>query len=427
MAHEAEPPETPRGAERPESRRWHVALIGAREHYALPRMFAQCDALDALYTDFWASRNAQPLLRRLPGSLRRLAERRHDEVPDRLVRRLPWPRFLANTYRSRRRFESTEALFDAYAEEGRSFASWVAGQIADADLDPARTAYLGFTSAALETLELLRHRGIPTVLDQIDPSVVEEDLVAAESRRWQGWDELRGRSSDGYRARVRAEWRAATIVLVNSEWSRDALIAQGVEAARIIVVPLAYEKPAWSEPKAKAGATLRVLWLGQVNLRKGFPYLVEAARLLPSVHFDVVGPLKVSRVAVDACPPNMVLHGPRSREETLRIYRDADLFVLPTISDGFAITQLEAMAAGLPVIATPCCGRVVSEGVDGLIVPPRDGQALADAIARLDADRALLAAMQESAPRKLAQFTLHAVHETFMRELRKSGRFGHLR
>ena len=58
------------------------------------------------------------------------------------------------------------------------------------------------------------------------------------------------------------------------------------------------------------------------------------------------------------------------------------MFVLPTLSDGFAITQLEAMAHGLPVVATPNCGRVVTDGEDGLIVPPADADALASAIDR---------------------------------------------
>jgi glycosyltransferase involved in cell wall biosynthesis len=64
----------------------------------------------------------------------------------------------------------------------------------------------------------------------------------------------------------------------------------------------------------------------------------------------------------------------------------ADVLVFPTLSDGFGLVQLEAMAAGLPVIATPCCGEVVKNRVNGLIVPPRDAQAIVSALHALKAD-----------------------------------------
>jgi glycosyltransferase involved in cell wall biosynthesis len=61
----------------------------------------------------------------------------------------------------------------------------------------------------------------------------------------------------------------------------------------------------------------------------------------------------------------------------------ADLFVFPTLSDGFGLVQLEAMAAGLPVLATPCCGEVVRHGSNGLIIPPRDPSAIVAALEEL--------------------------------------------
>jgi len=88
-----------------------------------------------------------------------------------------------------------------------------------------------------------------------------------------------------------------------------------------------------------------------------------------AIHFDVVGPIGISEEALACVPSNMTFHGPVSRDRTEAYYRSADLFVLPTLSDGFALTQLEAMTHGLPVIATPNCAEVVSDGVDGLIVP----------------------------------------------------------
>src|SRR5439155_16815323 len=60
--------------------------------------------------------------------------------------------------------------------------------------------------------------------------------------------------------------------------------------------------------------------------------------------------------------------GPVTREQAAEYYRDADLFILPTLSDGFAITQLEAQAYGLPVIASKNCGYVVENGVNGIVL-----------------------------------------------------------
>jgi len=115
------------------------------------------------------------------------------------------------------------------------------------------------------------------------------------------------------------------------------------------------------------------------------------------IEFKIVGDLEISRAVVASFPDNMKIFGRVTRFETDKLYMESDVFVLPTLSDGFAVTQLEAMGHSLPVITTPNCGRVVTDGVDGFIVPPRDSQALADALSRLHNDRALLGEMSRQA------------------------------
>jgi len=107
----------------------------------------------------------------------------------------------------------------------------------------------------------------------------------------------------------------------------------------------------------------------------------------------------------------MTFHGPVSRDQTEEFYRTADLFVLPTVSDGFALTQLEAMAHRLPVIATPNCGEVVTDGVDGLIVPACDPMALAEAFQLLIQDPEKLRAMNEATKAKVQKFSLARLGE----------------
>jgi len=158
---------------------------------------------------------------------------------------------------------------------------------------------------------------------------------------------------------------------------------------------------------------LRVLFLGQVILRKGIQYLIEAARLLEkeAIHFDIVGSIGISEEAVASATSNMTFHGPVSRDRTDEFYRAVDLFVLPTLSDGFALTQLEAMAHGLPVIATPNCGEVVSDQVDGLIIPASDSNALAEAFQLLIQDPEKLRSMSAATGAKVKQFSLMRLGE----------------
>lgn len=212
-----------------------------------------------------------------------------------------------------------------------------------------------------------------------------------------------------YWERLCEEWALADLILANSEWSAHALAHQGVKSEKIIIVPLSIDIQTASARKLKnSGDSLKVLWLGSVILRKGIQYLVEAARELveANIEFLVAGPIGISKDAIRTFPPNIRLLGPVTRDETAKIYGQADVFVLPTISDGFAITQLEAMAFGLPVIVTPNCGRVVSDGVDGFIVPPRNSEALAEVILRLCRDRDLVSELSRNALQTVKTFQI---------------------
>jgi len=148
--------------------------------------------------------------------------------------------------------------------------------------------------------------------------------------------------------------------------------------------------------------------LGQVNLRKGIQYLLEAATLVKreKIEIDIVGPIAISDEFVVKAAPNVRFHGAVTRDRVRDFYSRADVFVLPTISDGFALTQIEAMAHGLPVITTPNCGRVVTDGLDGFIVPARDACVIADRLRTLLDDPERLQAMREAAQLTVAKFSL---------------------
>ncbi len=397
-----------------------VLQEGSRQTYAVPVAFHRLQALRVLFVDIWW-RWGRSLLRHGPAGTRALATRFSSEIPlEKVVSFNPRATFLRGAQHLRRHIPNRTSLAEEYCNFGRWLALRVRQHLETMELDPARDGFFAFGTNCLETMDLLKARGIFTIVDQIDPGLVEENIVLEEAERWPGWEGIPGRLSQNYWDRVKAEWSAADLVLVNSNWSREALVQQGVPLEKIIVIPLAVDldRNHGREPINPQGP-LKVLWLGSVILRKGIQYLVEAARMLEKqgVEFLLAGPVGISASAIRTFPPNIKVLGRVTRDQLGLYYRQAHLFVLPTLSDGFAVTQLEAMAHGLPVIATPNCGNVVHEGMDGFIVPARDSRALADAIARLNDDRKLLRTMSSNALLAVLKYDLPANARMIQKEV----------
>jgi glycosyltransferase involved in cell wall biosynthesis len=179
--------------------------------------------------------------------------------------------------------------------------------------------------------------------------------------------------------------------VVNSGWSRQALEQAGIAPEKISVVPLAYDPPSEAGhfrrtyPQAfSKERPLRVLFLGQINLRKGLAPLLEAAQILRElpVEFWFVGPRQIAIPRDVAQAPNLRWFGQVPRSHVTRYYRNADLFVFPTFSDGFGLTQLEAQAWQLPIIASRFCGEVVREEENGILLSELTREAIAQALRR---------------------------------------------
>jgi glycosyltransferase involved in cell wall biosynthesis len=233
----------------------------------------------------------------------------------------------------------------------------------------------------------------------------------------------RTRIPDSYFARLDAEWNEASVVLVNSQWSRQALLEQGVDGSKIVVIPLFYRArvppTGIFRRERRPSDPLKVLWLGTLCLRKGLPYALEAAKLLVGapVSFSFAGGAGVPLEKL-SLPENCRYLGAIPRVNVPAIYAQHDVFILPTLSDGFALTQVEALHYGLPVIATPCCGEVVVHGKCGFIVPPRNARAIADAVLQLVEDHSLLRSMSLAAHRRARDFSPDGLRQDWLKVIR---------
>jgi glycosyltransferase involved in cell wall biosynthesis len=163
----------------------------------------------------------------------------------------------------------------------------------------------------------------------------------------------------------------------------------GIAANKLDIIPLAYEPPEQAQdfvrtyPAAfSAERPLRVLFLGQVILRKGIAALLEAAQALRNqpIEFWLVGSQGIARPSPTQQQERVRWMGSVPRSATAKYYQQADVFLFPTLSDGFGLTQLEAQAWKLPVIASRYCGAVVKDRVGGLILQEVTGEAIANAL-----------------------------------------------
>jgi glycosyltransferase involved in cell wall biosynthesis len=193
-------------------------------------------------------------------------------------------------------------------------------------------------------------------------------------------------TADRYIQRSDAEWNLADLIIVNSNLTRDSYAAAGFDTSKVRVVPLGFPSIVPSMVSMpRTNGPLRVLWAGTFSIRKGAHYLVAALKSRAvgnRVRMKVFGRQLLPPDAVSGLTGRVEFNDAIPHAQLFAEYRRADVLVLPTLSDGFAMVISEAMSQGLPVITTRCAGaaQFIETGENGLIVPPCDPAALAEAL-----------------------------------------------
>jgi glycosyltransferase involved in cell wall biosynthesis len=210
------------------------------------------------------------------------------------------------------------------------------------------------------------------------------------------------------------EIELADRIIVGSSFVRDSFRAEGVPSEKIEIIPYGVDTELFRPTESTVCMTtgsLNVLFVGQIGQRKGVGYLLQAYQRFrgPGTRLTLVGRIGGSRVGLKPFRSlfEHIDHVPR--RDLPHIYRNADVFVLPTLVEGMPLVVLEAMACGLPVIVTPNGpSDVVRHGVDGFVVPIRDVDGIAERLEQLRRDPELRAQMGRNARRRALEFTWQA-------------------
>jgi glycosyltransferase involved in cell wall biosynthesis len=239
-------------------------------------------------------------------------------------------------------------------------------------------------------------------------------------------DSVRHRISVGLRDRLMIALmnRWSTGVVAVSGALRDDYLARGLKKEKVRVVHNGVELERFARSREESRARLAaelgldpgtpvVVTVSVLRPAKGIEVLLDAVRAVPNANFVIIGD-GPKRAEWEALAGSLGIAS-RIRWAGYRTDVDAllagcDLFVLPSFDDAFPTVLLEAMGAGLPVVATRVGGipEIVTEGVTGRLVPPGDAPALAAAIAALIGDREELLRMSRQARSQAGQFSTRA-------------------
>jgi glycosyltransferase involved in cell wall biosynthesis len=281
------------------------------------------------------------------------------------------------------------------------FDRWVAAHMTKCDI------FYCFSSFARYAHKVARERyGALTVVERGSSHILYQyKIMCDEYARW-------GVPLKDFDQRIiekeLCEYEECDRIVVQSAFAWQTFIDMGVAPGKLIKLPFGVELGIF-RPVKKEDSMFRVLYAGHCSIRKGILYLLEAVSKLRLPNFEFIINGTISPEIKELIRPYSDVFryvGRRPVNELYHLYSQASVFVLPTIEDGFAKVIVEAMACGLPVIATTNCGAsdVLSNGKEGFIVPIRDAKALADKILYLYENRQKRDEMGAAALRKAQTF-----------------------
>ncbi len=391
---------------------------------ALVRSLESAGESFRLFTTIACS-TAGALVRRLPSGLRNEFARRDYGIPADRIRTQPL-REMVRLMAKRLKWESVIghetgwACVDAvYRALDRRVARCIR-----ADSNGCFSVVHAYEDGALESFRAARQRQIRCSYElPIAYWETSRNLLREEAERWPDWEPtlIGTRDSEAKFERKTEELELADLVVCPSRFVWNTLPLAIRRGKRCIVVPFGSPKCMQPTRVQKRPPAFRVLFVGSMTQRKGLADLFSAVQLLnrSDVELVVMGSLIQPLEFYQARCKKFTYERPRSHSEVLALMQSCDVLVLPSIVEGRALVQQEALSCGLPLIVTENAGGedLIEEGRTGFLVPIRNPQKIAERIDWLAAHREYLPEMAGHARRKAASLTWSQYGETIQRAL----------
>lgn len=266
---------------------------------------------------------------------------------------------------------------------------------------PPCDVYVALSGCAVWSGKQAQRLGAKYVCDRGSSHMRYQDRILTEEyRRWGAEMPPLERNRI---ERAETEYETADVITVPSEFALRSFLEMGVPASKMRKVPYGVRLDRFQRVGEPPKDSFEVLFTGSVSLRKGIPYLIEAFRQLkhPRKRLRIVGPVlpEVQAYFVTQDLTDIEILGRLPQAEIPRMMSTSHVMVLPSIEEGLALVQGQALACGCPLISSFHTGGedLFTDGMEGFLVPVRSVRAIAERLQQLADDPMLQQRMSEAA------------------------------
>lgn len=285
--------------------------------------------------------------------------------------------------------------------ETKYYSKWVAKNITECD------AFIGISGTGLHAGKKVKSFGGGYVMDRGSTQIrYQNEILKQEYAKWK----IPYITDNPWLIEnEEAEANEANLITVPSNFVRNTFINTGTNPNKIRVVPYGVNLSEFYKVGNPDDNTFRILFVGNFSIRKGAPYLLEAFKRFkhPKKELVVVGSISIELKTMisNYMSLNIKFIGTVPRQEVKKYMSNSHVMVIPSLEEGLALVQAQALACGCPVIATPNTGseNLFSDGVEGLIVEPCNVQLLVDSFTSLSDNPDLRKTMGENALLKVKE------------------------
>ncbi|MCX7858330.1 MAG: glycosyltransferase family 4 protein [Deltaproteobacteria bacterium] len=277
-------------------------------------------------------------------------------------------------------------------------------------IEPSKV-YIAWSFIGLESIKRAKKLGTKVILECQTTHIDQWIEIIKEEKKIMGIENCYSDFSEFLVRRVREEYEMADLVKVLSSYSKESFVKQGLDPKKVRVIPFGIEKhfaiPDKVDKEKQIEKTV-ILYVGRVEILKGIQYLLKSFSQIKGkdIELHLVGQvLPEAKVFLKNYQEDkrIKIFGGVSKEKLKEFYKNADIFVFPSLNDAFGLVVLEAMSFKLPIITTEhsCSKDVISDWEEGFVVPIRDSSAIKEKLELLIENKNLRQEMGERARQKV--------------------------